>query len=296
MSVVGQLRRWLRRHEPVARGPQVHAAVGFGLTALGAIGFGWCYVVDASNEVLGSCLAVALAGLAYGFASWAALLPPGPVVEEREPMVPRAAEVRALEQDLDEADHAITAAVLPRRMLTLGMGLLGLASLLPLRSLLTRGPGPGTSLSRTAWAAGTKVVREDGTPVRPDDLEPGTALTVFPENHVEDGDVAVLLMRVDADRLRLPPDRMAWTVDGVVGYSKICTHAGCPVGLFVQGRGELMCPCHQSVFDVLRGAEPTSGPADRPLPQLPMALDADGTLVALGDFTEPVGPGYWRRA
>jgi ubiquinol-cytochrome c reductase iron-sulfur subunit len=273
----------------------VHAACGFGLTGLGAVGFGWCYVVDASNELLGLCLAAALLGLAYGFASWVALLPPGPVVEEREPMVPLASDVRALEQDLADADRGITAAVLPRRMLTLGVGLLGLASLLPLRSLLTQGRSPGASLWSTAWKDGARVVREDGTPVRPSDLQTGTALTVYPQGHVQDGDVAVLLLRVDPADLRLPPDRMAWTVDGVVGYSKICTHAGCPVGLFVQGSGQLMCPCHQSVFDVLRGATPKYGPADRPLPQLPMALAPDGSLVALGDFHEPVGPGYWRR-
>jgi ubiquinol-cytochrome c reductase iron-sulfur subunit len=274
----------------------VHAAVGFGFTSLGAIGFGWCYVVDAPNELLGLCLAVALVGLAYGFASWVALLPPGPVVEEREPMVPLASDVRSLEQDLEEADHGITAAVLPRRMLTFGLGLLGLSSLFPLRSLLTQGEPPQESLASTAWRDGSPVVREDGTPVRPSDLEPGTALTVFPAGHVEDGDVAVILMRVDPDDLRLPPQRMDGTVDGVVGYSMFCTHAGCPVGLFVQGSGQLMCPCHQSVFDVLTGADPKYGPADRPLPQLPMALAPDGTLVARGDFPEPVGPGYWRKA
>jgi ubiquinol-cytochrome c reductase iron-sulfur subunit len=54
-----------------------------------------------------------------------------------------------------------------------------------------------------------------------------------------------------------------------------------------------LCPCHQSAFDVLQGAVPTSGPAARALPQLPISVATDGTLVALGDFSDPVGPSYW---
>jgi ubiquinol-cytochrome c reductase iron-sulfur subunit len=78
-----------------------------------------------------------------------------------------------------------------------------------------------------------------------------------------------------------------------VGYSKICTHAGCPVGLYRSEAHQLLCPCHQSTFDVLRGAVPVFGPAARPLPQLPMEVDDDGYLVARGDFNEPVGPSFW---
>jgi ubiquinol-cytochrome c reductase iron-sulfur subunit len=89
---------------------------------------------------------------------------------------------------------------------------------------------------------------------------------------------------------------VSWTVDGIIAYSKLCTHAGCPVGLYVQQLGELLCPCHQSVFDILAGATPVAGPAARPLPQLPIAVGADGTLVARGDFSAPVGPGYWSRS
>ncbi|HYP22826.1 MAG TPA: Rieske (2Fe-2S) protein, partial [Actinomycetota bacterium] len=84
-----------------------------------------------------------------------------------------------------------------------------------------------------------------------------------------------------------------WAPEGCVGYSKICTHAGCPVGLYRAQAHELLCPCHQSTFDVLRGAVPTFGPADRPLPQLPRGVDDEGVLIALGDFPEPVGPGFW---
>ncbi|MGH2811076.1 MAG: ubiquinol-cytochrome c reductase iron-sulfur subunit, partial [Actinomycetota bacterium] len=86
-----------------------------------------------------------------------------------------------------------------------------------------------------------------------------------------------------------------WSQDGFVGFSKICTHAGCPVGLYQAESKELFCPCHQSTFAVLEGAKPTEGPATRPLPQLPVGIDGEGFLVAGGDFEEPVGPGFWNR-
>jgi ubiquinol-cytochrome c reductase iron-sulfur subunit len=86
---------------------------------------------------------------------------------------------------------------------------------------------------------------------------------------------------------------VAWAPEGFVCYSKICTHAGCPVGLYRAEQHALICPCHQSTFDVLAGATPTYGPAVRPLPQLPIQLQPDGTFVALDDFPEPVGPSFW---
>ncbi len=89
---------------------------------------------------------------------------------------------------------------------------------------------------------------------------------------------------------------MAWTIDGLVAYSKVCTHAGCPVGLYQSESSLLLCPCHQSTFDVLNGAEPTFGPATRALPQLPIAVDEEGFVIATADYSEPVGPGFWNRA
>jgi ubiquinol-cytochrome c reductase iron-sulfur subunit len=88
---------------------------------------------------------------------------------------------------------------------------------------------------------------------------------------------------------------MNWTVDGIVAYSKICTHVGCPVALYEQTTHHILCPCHQSTFDATRGAEVIFGPAARPLPQLPLATDAQGFLVAASDYHEPVGPSFWER-
>jgi ubiquinol-cytochrome c reductase iron-sulfur subunit len=118
-------------------------------------------------------------------------------------------------------------------------------------------------------------------------------LTVFPNGDSSDPNSATLLIRVAPELLQLPEDRVGWAPDGFIAYSKICTHAGCPVGLYRASQHTLICPCHQSEFDVLRGAVPINGPAARPLPQLRIERQADGTLVALGDFSDPVGPSFW---
>jgi ubiquinol-cytochrome c reductase iron-sulfur subunit len=121
-------------------------------------------------------------------------------------------------------------------------------------------------------------------------------VTVFPEGHAGSADGQVVLIRVHPDRLRLPADRRSWAPDGLVAYSKVCTHAGCPVGLYQTKLGELLCPCHQSSFDALGGGDPVFGPAARALPQLPIAIDSDGFVVARSDFHEPIGPTYWDRS
>ena len=94
---------------------------------------------------------------------------------------------------------------------------------------------------------------------------------------------------------RLAEGMNRWAPGGNVCYSKICTHAGCPVGLFVAQTHQLQCPCHQSAFDVLDGAKVMFGPAPRALPQLELYVDGDGVLRARRDFTQPVGPGWWSR-
>ena len=70
---------------------------------------------------------------------------------------------------------------------------------------------------------------------------------------------------------------------------------GCPVALYEQQTHHLLCPCHQSTFDVTQDCKVIFGPAKRPLPQLAITLDADGYLVAKHGFTEAVGPSFWER-
>jgi len=176
------------------------------------------------------------------------------------------------------------------RLLAGAAGALGLAALIPIRSL---GSAPGSSLFTTQWTEGARLVLDDGSPVTRDTLEVGSFTTVFPEGFVGSADSQAVLIRVEPGQLQLPPDRLAGAPEGLVAYSKICTHAGCPLGLYLAETHELRCPCHQSTFDVLDGAEPVYGPAPRPLPQLPIEIDADGGLRATGDFTAPVGPSFW---
>ena len=122
---------------------------------------------------------------------------------------------------------------------------------------------------------------------------PGSFQIVFPEDSIGDEKAQTVLIRVKENLLQLPADRADWAPQGYVAYSRVCTHAGCTVALYEKTTCLLLCPCHQSTFDVLRAAQPTSGPAARPLPQLPLYADADGTLRAGGGFTQPPGPGFW---
>jgi ubiquinol-cytochrome c reductase iron-sulfur subunit len=107
---------------------------------------------------------------------------------------------------------------------------------------------------------------------------------------------AVIAVRMQPDEItfsaRSPEN---WSVAGIVVYSKICTHVGCPISLWEQQTHHLLCPCHQSTFDLADGGKVVFGPAARPLPQLPIAVDDEGYLVAQSDFNEPVGPSYWER-
>ncbi len=136
------------------------------------------------------------------------------------------------------------------------------------------------------------MVSDTGALVRADDLTVNGVVTVFPEGAEDAADSQTLLIRLPDDAAEELDDVGP---DGLVAFSKICTHAGCPVGLYQAATYELFCPCHQSVFEVLQNAEPTTGPATRPLPRLPIEVDDEGYVMALGDFPEPVGPGFWSR-
>jgi ubiquinol-cytochrome c reductase iron-sulfur subunit len=152
---------------------------------------------------------------------------------------------------------------------------------------------PDKSLYSRIWKGGQRLVTSDGTPLSLESLVPGSMATVFPEDQIGDERAQTVLIRVKESLLQLPEDRATWAPSGYVAYSRVCTHAGCPVGEYEAEQSVLLCPCHQSTFDVLRAAAPTGGPAARPLPQLPLYADADGTLRAGGGFTAPPGPGFW---
>ena len=265
-------------------------AVLFGVTALTGLGLLVVYILGGQTQVEGILLGIALGALGIGMVLWAQDLMDTPVViEDRHPATSTAAEAADFQAALTEE------AGFSRRRLLVGMLLtafagLGAALAIPALSL---GPAPGPEQFSTSWRAGRRLVLPDGTPIHADDLALDSLVTVFPDGATGAADSQALLIRVPPGVLRLNPERAAWAPDGFVCYSKICTHAGCPVGLYRASERRLICPCHQSTFDVPTGAVPVFGPAGRPLPQLPIRREADGTFTALGDFPEPVGPSFW---
>jgi ubiquinol-cytochrome c reductase iron-sulfur subunit len=282
---VKPLARPVRAAETVATG-------AFLLSAVAAVGLAIVYGLGGQPQAEGALLGVALLSLGTGLVVWAHwFMPHGPFVEHRESLVSTPQERAAFDESF-ERHGALTRRKVLLASLTASLAALAAAFVFPIRSL---GPSPGKSLLRTPWRRGTRAVTEDGRAVRASDVPLGGLVTVFPAGHPESADGQVVLIRVRPERLHLPPGREDWTPRGLVAYSKVCTHAGCPVGLFEARRGELLCPCHQSAFDALTGATPVFGPASRALPQLPLAIDDDGFVVAQSDFHEPIGPTFWNR-
>lgn len=284
--------QWRERAAQRDRAARIVGASFLG-TILASVGLVAVYAAGGQTQVEGVLLFLALGSLGLGLGVWAKrVIGPRRVIEDRYP--PRAAEAarqefaRAYSEALGEAAEGGRRRFLVR-LLGGAAAALGVALLVPLRSL---GPEPGEALFRTAWREGSRLVDIDGVPIAADQVRADEVVTVFPAGAVGDASAQAVLIgtrpgALDRDALPGP------TVGDLVCYSKICTHAGCPVGLYRAAVGELLCPCHQSTFDVNDGARVLSGPTGRPLPQLPLGVDGDGYLVALGDFSEPVGPSFW---
>jgi ubiquinol-cytochrome c reductase iron-sulfur subunit len=188
--------------------------------------------------------------------------------------------------------------LITRSLLFMGGGIT-IMLLAPLGGLI-KNPNRGDPLGTTSWDEGVRLLRDDGTPIRPGDQEPGSLETVFPAvpGGNRESDAATMLIRLRPEQLRSAEARVGQEDFGYgdyVAYSKICTHAGCPVSLYEQETSRILCPCHQSQFDVTQGAKPVFGPATRSLPQLPITVDDEGFFVARSDYIEAVGPTYWNR-
>jgi ubiquinol-cytochrome c reductase iron-sulfur subunit len=192
-------------------------------------------------------------------------------------------------------------------------GLIGALIAFPLpaialfRGLAPMDVDPNNLMKYTMWKKGLRLTSDPtGNPIKAEDLTIGSAFQVIPEGLVDlpekemldaKAKAAVLLVRLKPEDLKwASPEREAWSYQGIVAYSKICTHVGCPVALYEQQTHHLLCPCHQSQFDITEQARVIFGPAARPLPQLPITVDAEGYLVAQSDFNEPVGPSFWERS
>lgn len=269
------------------------AAFCFLIAIAASLGLFVVYVRGGQTQLEGLLLFVAFGGIGTGIGIWVKrIVGDEEIIEERYPER-AAAEDRAefeaeFESSMGQAGPRGSRRFLLRLLGGAGASM-GLALLIPLRSL---GPGPQRELFTTSWANGKRLVTPEGDLLRPEDVQTDEVLTVFPEGAGTPADSQAVLvgLREGLDRSFTAPDGV---VNDLVCYSKICTHAGCPVGLYRAAVGELLCPCHQSTFDVYHGAAVLSGPTGRPLPQLPIGVDADGFLVALGEFTEPVGPSFW---
>ena len=296
--------------QPSARNPKRMeglAALAMLVGMVGFAGFIVAYWVNATNEWEAFTLGIGMLGLGVGTIAWGKyLMPQGPFVEERHDF-----------HSTDDEREAFNAAItgrggleVKRRKLLLGVfavggGIMTLALLIPgIRSL---GPKPAKSednhgptedsLFTTNWKKGSKLVTVSGREVMVDDLEVGGVLTVFPQGFEGASPDQVILIRLgDQGLYELePPGRTDWGVAGYVAFSKLCTHLGCPVGLYQEITQQLVCPCHQSIFYVPSGCIPQFGPAPRPLPQLPITVDSTGQLRANGSFDQAVGPGFWER-
>jgi ubiquinol-cytochrome c reductase iron-sulfur subunit len=254
------------------------------------------------NLLLGLGLGFGLFFIGIGAVHWAkTLMPDEEIIEERHTLR-SSDEVRADAVDVMKTGAA--GAGLGRRpliKLTLGgaLGLFGLPFIVALRDL---GPMPGDRLAHTMWKKGSRLVTDpELAPIKASDVTIGSVFHVMPEgiDKVEDvleqrAKAAVLLMRLSPDDIKVGKEQ-EWGYEGIVAYSKICTHVGCPVGLYEQQTHHLLCPCHQSTFDVTQDCKVIFGPARRPLPQLPITVDTDGYLVAASGFHESVGPSFPER-
>lgn len=274
--------------------PQIAIVASFGVAIAGAALFATAYALAWSTQVMGAALVIAFGGLSVGLTVWARRLTrQGGYVEEHEGFASPESETIAAATELATIAHPHRRGLLA--MLMLAVTAVGAALLFPLRSLLQpRGKHPLRQLSQTAWRLDNpRLVDADNRPVRLSDVTEETVLKVFPAGHTEGGDVPAFLVRITPSRFTVPPP--GGMIDGVVAYSLVCTHAGCPVSLYEQSTAQMLCPCHQSIFDLLAAGKPVQGPAARSLPGLPIAVDEAGFLYATGDFTSPPGPGYWSR-
>lgn len=293
-----------------ARNPK-HVEGIVGLTfLLSAVFFaigGAAYWQNWNDWIFGGALGIGLFLLGFGLTAWGKyLMPQGPFVEERHSLASTSEERDAMSAALVER----TAVVVKRRtmlggMFALGAGIFGIVAAFPLiRSL---GPLPKDSFEVTNWAKGTVLVDSTGRPITKDTLVAGGIMTVYPRNQLRydhgepyftDNGLAIdqtVLIRVSDESFTTMPGRESWTPDGYVAYSKLCTHLGCPVGLYEQELEMLVCPCHQSMFNVRNGAVPQFGPAPRPLPQMQLGYNDDGYLISMGPYDQAVGPGFWER-
>lgn len=269
---------------------------------------------DLFTPLLGITLALALFSIGFAILTWAKKLLPHEVsIQDRHVERPNADEERRLAGQtmlfmVDEL--GVQRRPLLKGAIAIGLAPIGVVAAAPLIGGMINDPHKGAEnpLKSTGFspkANGGKLVRltrEDGTPLRPEDVSVGGQMTVFPgipggatNQHADSPTLLIHLREEDARQAQANADRPEAMWGNYIAYSKICTHAGCPASLYEQQTNRLLCPCHQSQFLITDNARPIFGPASRRLPQLPITVDADGFFVATSDYPETVGPDFWER-
>ncbi|MDT0344677.1 cytochrome bc1 complex Rieske iron-sulfur subunit [Streptomyces litchfieldiae] len=304
--------------ERAAKRSERTVAFLFTLSMLATVGFIVSYVaipideivyiwpighISGLNFALGLTLAVALFCIGAGAIHWARTLMSDVEVPEERHAIEATPDVKA--HVLEEFAKGAEESQFGRRKLVRNtmFGALALVPLTGLVLLRDTGPLPGNKLQHTAWKKGSLIINESTLqPLRPEDITVGSLTQAMPEGldphaedfHAEIAKAAVMLVRLEPEDIK-DPRSAEWGHEGILCYSKICTHIGCPATLYEQQTHHALCPCHQSTFDLADGARVLFGPAGHPLPQLRITVNDEGFLEALGDFDEPPGPSYWER-
>jgi len=264
--------------------------------------------LGASNLGLGVCLGLGLFSIGVGAILWARkLMGDEEIIEYRH-------SASSTDEDRTEVLEQLNAGIeesgigrrpLVRNSLLAAMGALGLPALFTLKDL---GTPRIDRLKHTVWAAHMPVVQDVSfTKIKASDMVVGQLINAAPavlqdmtgtELLDATAKAAIIVVKIDpADiRSQQAPAGQTWDVNGVLAFSKICTHVGCPISLWEHQTHHLLCPCHQSTFDLADAGKVIFGPAARALPQLPITVDKDGYLVAQSDFRQPVGPSFWERS
>jgi ubiquinol-cytochrome c reductase iron-sulfur subunit len=266
-------------------------------TALGFAFVGVYVVAETNTQLLGLALGGALTMLAAAaIVAGKLVVPQETAVEERGDLL-REDEAEEVVGIVESGGEGIS-----RRVLLTGAGGLAGAAVLtaaaaPIASL---GP-PSHELHVSPWTRGIRLVDDEGKVYAADEIQIGSFYTALPEGESPDSlGAGLLVIRLPPDMIHLPASRRAWTPDGIMAFSKICTHAGCAISLYryptyepTSAAPAFTCPCHYSTFTPGDGGQVIFGPAGRPLPQLPLLIDADGNLRAAGRFDEDLGPSWW---
>jgi ubiquinol-cytochrome c reductase iron-sulfur subunit len=270
------------------------------LVNLGPVG-----ILSTSNLVLGLTFGLAVLLIGIGAIHWAKkLMSDEEIVDERHPIgSPQEDKDAALEAfQTGLAESGFVERKLVRRTLIGALALFPIPLIVLLKDM---GPAPGDSLRHTIWHKDSRIVVDvTGQKIRPEDLTVGALVSASPEdlNAIQEAEgnqnarakASIILVRLKPEEIRSQQGE-GWDYEGILAFSKICTHVGCPIALYQQRTHHLLCPCHQSTFDLADSGSVVFGPAARRMPQLPITVDADGYLVAQSDFQEPVGPSFWER-